>query len=164
MAKWSANCQAITPIAVADATNFTSGGFLALQGGSSTQVIRVSDILIMGQAAASAPTPMVLARDSTVGATLSGGYLAAYDPATAVLAAPPVQFTTSTTKPQRSSTLQLLQIPFNAYGGLVRIGQAENWEWGMLGNTASFGELSLSCANTTGTPGLLTITIGFEPE
>ena len=78
MAKWSANCQAITPIAVADATNFTSGGFLALQGGSSTQVIRVSDILIMGQAAASAPTPMVLARDSTVGATLSGGYLAAW--------------------------------------------------------------------------------------
>jgi hypothetical protein len=163
MAKWSANTQAITPIAVADATNFTSAGYLALQGGSATQVLRVSDIFLGGQAAASAPTPMVLARDSTVGATLSGGYLAAHDPATAALAAPPVQFTTSTTKPQRSATLQLGQLAFNAFGGLVRVNQPPGWEWLMLGNTASFGELSLSCANTTGTPGLMTMSMGFEP-
>lgn len=162
MAKWYASCQAITPVAVADATNFTSGGFLALQGGSTTQVSKISEVYMGGQATASAPTPMILARDSTVGATLSGGFLAQADPATAALAAPMVQFTTATTKPQRSATLQLLQLSYNAFGGIVRWVAAPGFEIGMLGNAASNGEISLSCM-TGGTPGSMTAHIAFEP-
>lgn len=162
MAKWYASTQAITPVAVADATNYTSGGFFALQGGSTTQVTKVTEIYMGGQATSSAPTPMILARDSTVGATLSGGFIAQADPATAALAAPMVQFNTATTKPQRSATLQLLQLSFNAFGGVIRWVAAPNFEIGMLGNAASNGELSLSCM-TGGTPGSLTAHIGFEP-
>lgn len=162
MAKWYASCQAITPVAVADATNFTSAGYLALQGGSATQVSKVVEVYMGGQATSSAPTPMILARDSTVGGTLSGGFLAQADPASAALAAPMVQFTTSNTKPQRSATLQLLQLGFNAFGGVVRWVAAPGYEIGMLGQSASNGELSLSCM-TGGTPGLLTAHIAFEP-
>lgn len=162
MARWYADTQQITPVAVADTTNFTSGGFFALQGGSGTQVSKLVEVYMGGQATASAPTPMILARDSTVGATLSGGTLAAADPATAALAAPMAQFTTASTKPQRSASLQLLQLGFNAFGGIVRWVAAPGYEIGMLGNTASFGEVSLSCM-TGGTPGALTAHIGFEP-
>lgn len=162
MARWSASRQAVTPVAVADATNFTDNGYLALQGGSATQVNKVCEVYMGGQAASSAPTPMILARDSTVGGTLSGGLLAALDPATAALAAPPTAFSVATTKPQRSATLQLLQLGFNAFGGVVRWVAAPGYEIGMLGNAASFGEVSLSCM-TGGTPGALTPHILFEP-
>lgn len=162
MAKWYASRQAMTPVAVADTAAFTDNGFLALQGGSATQVNKITEVYMGGQAAASAPTPMILARDSTVGATLSGGLLAAADPATAALAAPPVAFSVATTKPQRSATLQLLQLGFNAFGGLVRWVAAPGFEIGMLGNAASLGEVSLS-SMTGGTPGALTPHIAFEP-
>jgi|SRR6266850_418863 len=162
MAKWYASTQAITPVAVADAADFTSAGYLALQGGSTTQVAKISEVYLGGQATATAPTPMIFARDSTVGATLSLGFLAQADPATAALAAPMVQFTTSTTKPRRSSTLQFLQLGFNAFGGIVRWTAVPGFEIGMLGNAASNGEVSLSCM-TGGTPGLLTAHIAFEP-
>lgn len=163
MAKWTGIVENWTPVAVADATNFTSGGFHALQGGSSTQSISITELYMGGLAAASAPAQMLLARDSTVGATLSGGSMAADDPATAALAAPPVNFGTSTTKPQRSSTLKLLAPAFNAFGGVVRwwvpdVSQGKR----MLGNTASLGEISLSHA-AGGTPGLMSSHMIFEP-
>ena len=91
------------------------------------------------------------------------GRLAALDPATAALAAPPVVFNTATTKPQRSATLSLLNLSFNAFGGIVRWVAAPGQELGMLGNTAALlGELSLS-AFTGGTPGLMGSHFIFEP-
>lgn len=162
MAKLSGNLSNWTPVAVADSTNFTSSGFLALQGGSTTQRINVLEVYMGGLAAASAPAQMVVARDSTIGVTLSGGLQAALDPSTAALAAPPVTFSIATTKPQRSSTLQLLQLGFNAFGGVVRWLAAPGEEIGILGSTASLGELSLSHLST-GTPGLMDAHFIFEP-
>lgn len=163
MAKWSASVNNWTPVAVADATNFTNAGYQALLGGSTTQRINILEVYMGGLAAAAAPAQMIFARDSTVGATaLSGGNLAAFDPATANLSAQPTVFNTSTTKPQRSSTLQLLTLAFNAFGGIVRWVAAPGEEIGMLGNTASFGEVSLSHAST-GTPGLMSSHFIYEP-
>lgn len=150
-------------MAVADTVNFTDAGHMTLQGGSTTQVNKIIEVFMGGQATSSTPCIMLLARDSTVGATLSVGRLAALDPATAALAAPPVIFNTATTKPQRSATLSLLNLSFNAFGGIVRWVAAPGEEIGMLGNTASFGEVSLS-AFTGGTPGLLGSAIIFEPQ
>jgi hypothetical protein len=155
-----------TPLAVGDGANFTNLGYMALQGGSTTQRIRVPEIYMGGQAVASAPSIMILARDSVVGASLTalttGESDAAMDPATAALAAPAQPFTQSTTKPQRSSTLSLLNLSFNAFGGIVRWVAAPDEEVWMLGNTASFGEISLS-AFTGGTPGLMGAHIVYEP-
>ena len=89
------------------------------------------------------------------------GY-AALDPASAALAAPPLAVGASTVKPQRSATLHLLPLAYNAFGGIVRWVAAPGEEIGVLGNTASFGEVSLS-AFTGGTPGLMSAHMIFEP-
>jgi len=163
MARWVATQNNWTPTAVGDTTVFTNTGYFALQGGSTTQRTNILELYMGGLAGASAPAQMILARDSTTGATtLSGGTIAALDPATANLASMPVQFSTSTTKPQRSSTLYLLTPAFNAFGGIVRWVAAPGEEIGMLGSTASFGETSLSHAST-GTPGLMSCHLIFEP-
>lgn len=163
MARWSVAQNNWTPTAVADTTVFTNTGYFALQGGTTTQRINVLEVYMGGLAAASAPAQMILARDSTIGVTaLSGGTIAALDPATANLAANPVQFSTSTTKPARSNTLQMLNLGFNAFGGIVRWVAAPGEEIGMLGTAPSFGEISLSSAST-GTPGLMTCHFIIEP-
>ena len=155
-----------TPVAVADTANMTSAGFMAIQGGTSTQRNDIHEVYIGGQAGASAPTFLQLARDSTVGATLSiagaGASDGALDPATAALGTPPVSFDTATTKPQRSATLARLNLSVNAFGGIVRLVLPPGQEFRLLGNAASLGEASLS-AFTGGTPGLMGSHILFEP-
>ena len=162
MARWSANVPTWTPVAVADTTNFTDAGHMSVQGGTSTQRINILEAYMGGQAGASSPSIMLLARHSTVGITLSVGRLAALDPSTAALGTNPVVFNTATTKPQRSSTLSLLNLSFNAFGGIVRWVYAQGEEVGMLGNTASLGEVGLS-AYTGGTPGLMGSHLILEP-
>jgi hypothetical protein len=140
---------------------------MGLMGGSTTQILTIIEVYMGGQAGASSPSIMLLSRDSTVQATptaLTGGQSnAAINPATAALAAPQVAFTASTTKPQRSTTLHLLNLSFNAFGGIVRWVAAPGEEIKTLGNTASFGEVSLS-AFTGGTPGLMGSHIIYETE
>lgn len=155
-----------TPTAVADTANMTSAGFMALQGGSTTQRIDILEVYMGGEAGASSPSIMNLARDSTVGATLSianaGASDGPHDPATAALAAPPVAFDTATTKPQRDTAKARFPLAFNAFGGIVRWVPPPGGEFKMLGNAASFGEVSLS-AFTGGTPGLMSAHIVYEP-
>lgn len=167
MARWSVLNKSFTPTAVADGTNFTDNGYLALQGGSSTQRSNILEVMMGGQATSSSPCLMELARDSTVAATsitagTNGRGPVALDPASAALAAPPLAVGSSTTKPQRSSTLSLLELAFNAFGGIVRWVAAPGEEVGVLGNTASLGEVSLS-AFTGGTTGAMSAHIVFEP-
>lgn len=156
----------ITPTATADTTNLVDNTYVGLiQGGSSTQRIKIQEIFLGGQAGASAPTYMVLGRDSTVGATVSlgtGQNDAPLDGATAALAAPAVVGNSATTDPQRSSSAKLLNLSFNAFGGLVRWVAAPDEEIVVVGNTASLGEVSLS-AFTGGTPGAMGAHIVYEP-
>lgn len=164
MAIWSALKNNWTPVAVADATNFTDAGYVALQGGSASQRQEVQEVMIEGLAGAAAPSQLVFARDSTVGATaLTGVLLSSFDPDTAALAAPPLTFSASTTKPQRSATLHLLSLSFQAFGGLVRwVAADDRQRIRQRGNAVSAGELSLSHLST-GTPGLISSHIIFEP-
>lgn len=167
MAKRSFKLATWTPVAVADTAAFTDNGYQGLMGGSTTQLLKLLEVYMGGQAGASSPSLMLLSRDSTVQATptaLSTGQSdAPFDPSTAALAAPPVAFTASTTKPQRSATLGLLNLAFNAFGGIVRWVAAPGEEIGILGNTASLGEASLS-AYTGGTPGLMGSHLIYEPS
>lgn len=164
MARWSVNVPTFTPVAVADTTTFTGNGYMAMLGGSTTQRTNLLEVFMGGQAGASSPSIMLVARDSTVSTgALSGARLTALDPATAALAAPPTcGITAATTQPQRSSTLSLLNLSFNAFGGIVRWVAAPGEEVGLLGNTASFGEVSLT-AFTGGTPGLMGAHFVVEP-
>lgn len=169
MAKRSASHKSITPTATADATNLVDSTYpLALQGGSSTQRNNIHELFLGGQATSSAPTLMVLGRDSQVatGSLTSDTNLldAALDAATAALAAPPTVFNkAATNKPQRSTTLGgLLMLSFNAYGGVVRWLAAPGEEISIVGQAASLGEVSLS-AFTGGTPGALAAHMIYEP-
>ncbi|HEU0283143.1 MAG TPA: hypothetical protein VFQ99_05120 [Gallionella sp.] len=110
---------------------------------------------------------MVLGRDSQVAAGTpalgTGQSDAAMDAATAALAAPPVTGNTVvTTKPQRSATLHLLNLSFNAFGGVVRWLAAPGEEISIVGASANTGEVSLS-AFTGGTVGALGSHIVYEP-
>jgi hypothetical protein len=165
MAKWSFASEGFTPVAVADTSNFTDNGYMGLMGGSTTQRIDIYEVEIAGMAAASAPSPMVLSRDSTVQGTptalTTAQSNAGLDPATAALAAAQVAFTASTTKPQRAATLAKLALGLNAFGGIIRWNASPGSEFKILGNTASLGEASLSCY-TGGTPGLVLAHILYE--
>lgn len=162
----------ITPTATADASATLANATYpyVIQGGSSTQSIRVWEVSISGQAASSSsPTFMLLARDSVVGVTpgtfpANVGTDASLDPATVALAAPPVTNNTWTTPPQRSATLKLQNCSLNAFGGVYfwRANRVEECPL-ILGNTASFGEMSLS-AYTGGTPGAIGAHTIYEPE
>jgi hypothetical protein len=166
MAKRIVSVTTITPTATADTTNLVDATYpFLLQGGTSTQRNNVLEIQMGGQAGASSPTYMILSRDSTVCATNSNGTGqtdAAMDAATAALTAAPLTGNTNTTKPQRSSTLHLLNLSFNAFGGIVRWVAAPGEEISVVGNTASLGEVSLS-AFTGGTPGAMGAHMIYEP-
>lgn len=162
MARLSAVIPTWTPTAVADTTNFTDGGHHTIQGGGPTQRGELREVYIGGQAGSSSPSIMVLGRTVVVGATLTALRLAAIDPATAALALPPTSYATSTTKPQRSSTLgMLLNLSVNAFGGIVRWYMGPDQTISYLGNATALGELSLN-AFTGGTVGLMGTNIVFE--
>lgn len=160
MAKRVVSVTTITPTATADTTNLVDASYPnIIQGGSSTQRNRVWEIYLGGQAGSSTPTFMVLGRDSQVASGSNtngtGQNDAALEAATAALAAPALTGNSNATnKPQRSSTLKLLNLSFNAFGGIVRWVAAPEEVIDIVGNSASLGEVSLS-AFTGGTPGAM---------
>lgn len=153
MARYSVNWRGVTAAAVADTTNYTDAGYPTfLQGGSSTQRLSIYEVYIGGEeASTSNPTSFILGRDSTVAATgISGNRMALLDGSATAPGTVAVYGNTSTTKPQRSSTLQLLNLSLNCYGGIVRWVAAPGSEISVVGNTASLGEVSLSSVSGTG--------------
>lgn len=166
MAKWSFSNPVWTPTAVADTATMTANGACFLQGGGAAQMMNVLEVYLGGQAGASSPTFMVLARDSTVGVTSitlgTNGKNAPLHPHTVALAAPQVAGFSATTMPQRAATLHLIQLSFNAFGGIVRWVCAPGEEISLFGNAVNVGEVSLS-AFTGGTPGALASHIVYEP-
>ena len=168
MAKRIFQVPTFTPTAQADAAALTSGTYMALKGGSGTQKINVIEIMASGQAGSSSPTLLQFARASTIETTPTALSAPAsdgpMDPATAALAAPPVAFTAAATGPQRSASTSdaRLNVQVNAFGGILRWVSAPGEEWGILGNTAQFGESILS-AFTGGTVGAIGAHIVYEP-
>ena len=167
MARRIVSITTITPTATADTTNLVDATYpFLLKGGSSTQLNRIYEISLSGQAASSSsPTFMILSYDSTVSATNSNGTGqtdTAIDAATAALAAPALTGNTNTTKPQRSSSAHLANCSLNAFGGVYfwRANKVEE-AFTVLGNTASLGEASLS-AFTGGTPGAIGAHMVYE--
>jgi hypothetical protein len=158
-----------TPTATADSpTTLVSGSYMGLQGGSTTQLIDVLEMMVTGFAGASSPTILQMARVSAVEATPTALANPASDgpahPSTAALAAPPVSFTAAATGPARSSatTDARLDMGVNAFGGIKRWVAAPGAQWTILGNAASVG-CSVLSAYTGGTVGAISAHIEYEP-
>lgn len=163
-AKFSYSAVSWTPLAVADTAAYTDARYMAIQGAASPFTALVSEVMEEGESSSSVVNIMVLARDSTVGVTLSnaaGAMVAALHPSTA--AARATGFNTSTTKPQRSSTLHLLTLSFNAFGGIVRWVAFPGEEMVIIGATQPFGEMSLS-GYTLSAAGAMSSHIVFEEQ
>ena len=153
MARYNATFSAVTAAAVADTVAFTAGqapGFLRC--GGATQQHKINEVYVGGEDTASTPTQMILARTSTISVgALSVGNLAASDfNATPPATLPSWGSTAATTFPQRSTTLYLLQLSLNTYGGIARWQARYGEEIGAFGNTAAGGEVCLSSKAGTG--------------
>lgn len=150
-----------TGTGTADAVALTTLQYMALQGGTSTQLNAVEEVYLGGQAAASAPAIMLMGRDSTVVGTPtalatpnSNGLV---HPSGGVLTAPAVGAVTGGTQPQRSNSVSLAKknFTFNLFGGIVKASYQNTQDrFSILGNTASLGELSISAFTGT-TSGLV---------
>jgi hypothetical protein len=168
MAKRTFQASNFTPAATNDTTALTNATYMALQGGSATQLLTVLEIMVTGNAGASAPTVLQWARASNVGTTPTA--LAAPNsdgpmhPSTAALAAPPIPFVAAAAGPQRSAATSdaRLDLGINAFGGVKRWVAAPGAEWFILGNAASAGCSVLSSYNA-GTPGAINSHIEYEP-
>lgn len=148
--KVSSSVTGWTPTAVGNTANFTDAGHHTLQGFAAPGTLLLMEVYLGGEATTSTVNEMEVARDSTVGGTLSfgaGGYAASLSPNYTKQA---TAFNTSSTKPQKSSTLHLLSLAFNAFGGVVRWVAAPGEEIIMAGAAASFGETSLTSASGVG--------------
>jgi hypothetical protein len=158
-----------TPTATADTTALANATYMAIKGGSSTQLIDISEVAGMGLAGASGAMLMQLARASTIETTPTA--LAAPNsdgpkhPSSAALAAAPVSFVAAATGPQRSATTSdgKLELNFNAFGGIFRWQVPRGEEWSQLGNTASLGE-SIYSQFTGGSSNAISAHIVYEPK
>lgn len=161
MARYSLNWTTITPTATGDSTaDLVDSTYpFLLQGGNTTMRINVNEIYIGGEApSASSPTIMKFARSAqvatgTIGAGTCRNALidgSATAPGTIAL----FGHTAATNKPRRSTTLHLLNLSFNAFGGIARWQARFGEELSIVGNAASLGECTLS-AYTGGTPGAM---------
>jgi hypothetical protein len=153
MARYSATWSTITAAAVADAVTFTAGqapGFL--RSGAATQQLKINEVYIGGESAASNPSTMILGRSGVISVgALSVGQTNLMDfTATAPGTTASFGSTAATTFPQRSATGYLLQLSLNAYGGISRWQARYGEEITVYGNTAPGGEVGLSCKTGTG--------------
>lgn len=177
MARRIVSITTLTPTAFGDTTNLTDATYVGiLQGGGSIQLNKLWEISLNGQAASSSsPTFMLWSRDSqaaTGSNTFGTGQMdAAMDASTAALALPPVTGNSNATnKPQRSSTLHLMNCSLNAFGGVFfwRANRIEECPtvYGngtIVGPAAALGQCSLS-AFTGGTPGAIGAHYIYEPS
>lgn len=168
MAKYSLMMTSVTPSGIADGADLTDGQYFGLiHGASSTQRVKIHEVMLGGQApSVSSPTNWVLSRDSvlasgvTMGAGLSNALI---DASASGVSSPPVVGNVASSKPQRSAGQHLLNLSFNAYGGLVRWLAAPGEEITLVGNSSSLGELSLSVL-PGGAPGACGGHIIYEVE
>jgi hypothetical protein len=165
MAKRSLSTTSLTPLAVADAVAYTnSTGYLGtIFGATATQRTNILEVYLGGQATVSAPAVILLARDSTVPGTLVAGstFDVPLDAATATTGLA-VTGNSATTPAQRSATGHLLNLSFNAFGGIVRWLAAPGEEISVIGTAVSLGSASLSAFTGSSASALMGSHIIYE--
>lgn len=157
--------RTLTPTAFADAAALTNDEYFGvIQGGDALQRNEITEVELGGQAGASSPMIIVGGMNSTAATVIVLGISedAPLDGASGALVNPTAAGTSATIAPQRSATLgHVLQLSFNAFGGIVRWLAAPNKPVAIVGLIVDTGSFSLS-AFTGGTPGLMSSHIHYE--
>lgn len=156
MAKRVFTSAGLTYTASAAGSAAASSTYMAIKGGSSTQVTDVLEIFLSGKATSSTVAAMEFDRASTLETTPTA--LAAphsdgpMHPATAALAAPVVTFVAASTGPTPSNTVTdaRLNLGLNLFGGIIRWNAAPTQQWTISTATAPGGESVLWNSSTAG--------------
>jgi len=172
MSKRIFQVSTFTPTATADGL-LTAGAYMGLLPGASTDLLKISKVLLEGQASTSAVTATHLARASTLhtgGETALVAGTASDGPvniAATTLTNLPKAWTTATTAQSNRSpaaTVTRLNLTFNAFGGIVQwqTNPGSEEEWLAIGNaTTSNSETVLSSYNV-GAAGAIGANIFYE--
>lgn len=169
MAKRVFQQATFTPNATADNTAMANATYMALEAGSTTQILEVLEIYVGGQApSTSSPCILQFARSLAFGVTPTA--LAApngdgqVDGVSAAPATTPLAYVAAGTGPTRTNTATTarLNLSMNAFGGAVKY-QANRGEGYRIVGTAVSASGSTLSAFTGGTPGLIGAHIAYEP-
>ena len=158
--------KTLTPTATADAaTPLADDTYCGvIQGGSTLQHNQISEIMMGGQATASAVNIMVGGMNSVIATSIVAGITedAPLRGESVALATPAAVGSITTIPPQRSPTLgHVLQLSFNSFGGIVRWLAPPGGEIAIVGLLVNTGSFALS-AFTGGGPGLMSSHIIYE--
>ena len=157
--------RTLTPTVFADGIALTNDEYFGvIQGGDALQRNEITEVMLGGQAGASSPMIIVGGMNSVAATVIVLGISedAPLDGASGDLANPAAVGVSGTIPPQRSATTgHVLQLSFNAFGGIVRWLAAPNKPIAIVGLITETGSFSLS-AFTGGTPGLMSSHIHYE--
>lgn len=158
----------------ATATNAaaTTSQFMAVKGGSTTQIVDFLEFLVSGMATSSTVAAMTVAYSSTLGITPTALASPGADgpmvvAATALVSGSTVvsYFAAATGPvPSNSVTLPKLNLGLNLFGGIIRWNAAPTQQWTSVGNSTNGGETVLwNCSTLGGSSGLANAHIIYEP-
>ena len=148
MAQYAHSAGGWTPVAHADgATALANASYQALRT-TAASTLRVIEVMVSGEATSSTVNRMALRRLSTNGATPTNQVPAALNPLSA--ASVSQGYVAATTGPTIASTVHLLHLALNTFGGVVRWVAAPGEEVYATASTAPTGEIVLDSISGTG--------------
>lgn len=149
MAHYTHGAVGYTPVAHADsASSLANNSYQAVRGGAATQLARIVEVFIGGEATSSTVNRMALRRLSTNASTPTDqtpAPLNIYSPAAVAQG-----YVAATTGPTIAATAHLLNLAFNAFGGIIRWVAAPGEEIYFGTTTAPNAQVGLDSISGTG--------------
>lgn len=157
MAQFGTAASGWTPVAHADgASALANNSYHALRT-TTTSTLRVTEVFIGGEATSSTVNRMALRRLSTNATTPGDTAPGPLNPLSAASASQ--EYLTAGTGPTIASTSHLMNLAFNAFGGVIRVVPAPGEECWATAQTAPSGQIVLDSISGTG---LVSTEVVFE--
>lgn len=147
MAMYQTEFNAWTPGAKADNVIETASGYHAVRT-TAASTLRIVEVFVGGEATSSTVNLMVLRRWATNAATPTDVVPGKLNPLSA--AAVSQSYQTASTQPTSATTAHLLNLSFNAFGGVIRWVAAPGEEIWATAATAPNGEIGLGSQTGAG--------------
>ena len=149
MAQFTHGAVGYTPVAHADgASSLANASYQAVRGGAATQLARIVETFIGGEAATSTVNRMALRRLSTNATTPTDQTPAPLNIYSGVAVAQ--GYVAASTGPTIAATQHLLNLAFNAFGGIIRWVAAPGEEIYFGTTTAPNAQVVLDSISGTG--------------
>lgn len=148
MAQYNAAAAGWTPVAHADGASALANNSYQAVRTTSTSTLRITEVFLGGEATSSTVNRHAVRRNSTNAATPTNVAPGPLNPLSQ--AAVSQGYVAATTGPTIASTNHLLNLAFNAFGGIIRWVAAPGEELWATASTAPNGEITLDSISGTG--------------